>query len=62
MKNLLRVLYMGVMPMLCVAMWIMLYSMDKFQDSANLFLISLLSLLCTYIAWAVWFITKPYKA
>ena len=52
---------MGITPMLCATVWIMLYKFGKLSDSGNVFLMSFLTFLCLYVAWAVWFIFNPEK-
>lgn len=59
--NLLKIVYMGFTPMLCAAIWIMLYKFGKLNDSGNVFLMSFLTFLCLYVAWAVRFIFNPEK-
>ena len=52
---------MAVMPMLCTALWFILYDLDKLEDNAIVFLMSFFSFLCLYVSWAVWFIFNPEK-
>ena len=59
--NLLKIVYMGITPMLCAAIWIVLYKFGKLSDGGNVFLMSFLTFLCLYAAWAVWFIFNPEK-
>ena len=59
--NLLKVVYMGIVPMLCALVWIMLYKFDKLNDGGNVFLMSFLTFLSLYVGWAVWFIFNPEK-
>lgn len=55
----LKIVYMGIAPMLCAAIWIILYKIGKLNDGGNVFLMLFLTFLCLFIAWAVSFIFKP---